>query len=324
MNIMKRNIIQFIVFAAFTFILSSCLKDNVGIDWTDAVKGKMYAEFTKAGYWPYGIVPQAAPLIWTTSITIASDQPPTKDVTVNFGIDTDAINNYNKAQFALDSNFIFYKPYPYLKTGPSVTIKAGTQTTWISVEIDSLASVDVTQKYMIAISLTSTSATDVPLTSNRNSVLLCMVIKNKYDGIYTVTGTMVDHVNALLTGNYPCTFQLRTSGANQCYVYDMTPGIVDIYHSIRNNGSLSLYGLFGLVVDFNPDGSGNIVDVVNYYGQPASNTRSAELDPSGTNAWDPSTKNIAIKYFMIQTNQSTGAGPRTEFNETWTYVGPRP
>jgi len=40
--------------------------------------------------------------------------------------------------------------------------------------------------------------------------------------------------------------------------------------------------------------------VTNAYGQPAGNTRAAELDPSGVNAYDPDSKTIKVKFFMTQ------------------------
>jgi hypothetical protein len=61
---------------------------------------------------------------------------------------------------------------------------------------------------------------------------------------------------------------------------------------------------------------------VNAYGQPASNGRYAQLDPTGVNTWDPVTKTLKVKYFMFQPSV-IAVGPRVSFNETFTYVGVR-
>jgi hypothetical protein len=62
---------------------------------------------------------------------------------------------------------------------------------------------------------------------------------------------------------------------------------------------------------------------VNYYGQPAGNTRSG-LDPSGVNQYDAATKTVRIKYNMTQSSLVPAAPHiRTTWDETWKYVGSR-
>jgi hypothetical protein len=106
----------------------------------------------------------------------------------------------------------------------------------------------------------------------------------------------------------------------------------DYFHPIWTGSDNSGYGAFALVVDFNP-ANGAIADIHNLYGESsrggsgapnysATNTRRAVLDPSGANGVQGN-KDILVKYFMIQTNQATGTGPRTTFNEKWEYVGSR-
>ena len=127
---------------------------------------------------------------------------------------------------------------------------------------------------------------------------------------------MVDYANAGLTGRYPMSVGMVTSGANTVRLYDYVIG--GVYHSISTPG-LSYYGSFG--VEFTIDASNNITKVINVYGQPASNGRSAEIDPSGANSWDPATKTLKVKYWMNQ--PSVIAGHRTSFDETFKYVGVR-
>jgi hypothetical protein len=322
MKTMKNKILITAALLATVLFISSCLKDNVNIDWS-GVQGKMYAQFTLAGYWSYGFNPQTAPIMYSVQLNIASNTPPTQDVTVTLAIDTAVLGAYNRAQLALDSTFVFFQLYPHIKIPTTAVIKAGSRTASINVEIDSTTAVDVTQKWMVPLSLVSVSSADITVATNMNTYLLSLVIKNKYDGIYSSSGTMVDVTNANFTGYYPNTIELISTGAFQCAVQDNTIG--GIYHAFLNAGNLSYYGNFGLVVNFNPDGSGNIVSVTNYWGQPASNTRSAELDPTGVNKWDSSTKDIQIKYFMKQPSVvSAPPNIRTMFDETWTYTGARP
>ena len=146
-------------------------------------------------------------------------------------------------------------------------------------------------------------------------VVADLPIVNKYEGSYTVTGTVVDIQNAGITGRFPWNVYLNTTGASQVTVTDLdyTEGY---YHAILNGGSDSYYGNFGVV--FNFDSNNNVTSVVNYYGQPSSNGRSAELDPSGINKWDPATKVLKVKYWMNQTGLNDANGHRTYFDETYT------
>ena len=88
---------------------------------------------------------------------------------------------------------------------------------------------------------------------------------------------------------------------------------------------MSGYGSFSPVLTFNPT-TNAITGVYNRYGTApsyvSSNGRSAALDPSGYNDYNPSTKTIRIKYFMIQPSV-VPVGPRTFIDEEWKYVGPR-
>lgn len=136
-------------------------------------------------------------------------------------------------------------------------------------------------------------------------------IINKYDGTYTLTGTMIDYSNANLTGKYPGNISLVTQDANSVAFYDNDAK--DYYHRILNGTSDSYYGSFAPVFIF--DSNNNVIRVENKYGQPSSNGRSAELDPSGVNKWDPVTKILKVKYWMNQPSVFTPH--RVLFDETF-------
>lgn len=134
---------------------------------------------------------------------------------------------------------------------------------------------------------------------------------NKYDGNYTMTGTMVDYTSSALTGKYPLNVTLVTQSENSVALLDAASN--DYRHQILSNGSDSYYGNFAPVFTF--DANDNVVSVTNYFGQPASNGRSAQLDPSGVNKWDAATKTLRVKYWMNQ----PGDTHRTLFDETFTW-----
>jgi hypothetical protein len=191
------------------------------------------------------------------------------------------------------------------------------------VTIPNASSFDFSKAYMLAFKVTVTGE-GVLSKSVSDTIYRQIMATNRFDGQYEVTGTLVDLANAAIGGNYPMTVNLVTTGENQVRFEEPAddPWGSVIFHSITSGGAMSVYGSFGLVVNF--DASNSVVSIVNYYGQPAGNTRSAELDPSGVNTWNPTTKTIKIKYFMKQPSVVTTAPYiRTTFDETWTYKGPR-
>lgn len=156
--------------------------------------------------------------------------------------------------------------------------------------------------------------------SASQEALVEIAIKNKYDGVYRIEGTMIDYANAALTGSFPQDVELITTGATTVKMIPIDLGIEG--HLILSAGSLSYYGSYGPVFKF--DENDNVIEVVNIYGQPAGNTRSAALDPSGVNKWDAATKTMTVKYVMKQPSVIT-APPniRVLFDEVFTYLGPR-
>jgi hypothetical protein len=210
--------------------------------------------------------------------------------------------------------------------------------------------------YALGFSITSVSADGK--VSTQKSVVVEIGAKNNWDGIYAVTGPMVDLAGSPFTqwnDNNATTptgdpfaaanggaweLQLITTGGNECIGFDNTIwGTVG--HPMLNAGGHSGFGGFGLVVTF--DAATNTVSRIhNFYGDPtrggttalgspasgsgpplfaASNSRRAELDPSGLNAVQGN-RDILIKYFMYQPTVIP-VGPRITFDEKWKYIGPR-
>jgi hypothetical protein len=193
------------------------------------------------------------------------------------------------------------------------------------VNVPNASQFDFSKAYALAYKIVSVSGTGTLSEAVGKEVIVQVGVKNKYDGKYEVTevSPMVDFYAATLTGYYPFTYILETSGANSVLCLDAT--VWDNYmHPITSGGTaVSGYGSFGLELFFDP-ATDEIIEVRNPWGNPPANTRMPVLDPTGINAWDPETKNIDIKYWMIQPN--TMPDPphiRTTFDEKWTYKGPR-
>ncbi len=196
-----------------------------------------------------------------------------------------------------------------------------------------------------AIGLTIASADNgFSVASNMRNLVLKFTVKNKYDGVYTITGTYVDNSNANFSGRYPLEYRLVTTGPASVDVQLLVNGSWDPAYLFSNNGAGSFYGSYGLTMTFDPT-TDDIIDLHNYYGDPSkaitavgnpslgsgapnfasSNGRRAVLDPTGLNNWDGSgaTPIITIKHFMLQPSV-VPVGPRVELDEVWEYTGPRP
>jgi len=179
---------------------------------------------------------------------------------------------------------------------------------------------DLAEKYALAFKISNADGRAV--TSGKDNVIVLISIKNKWDGVYEITGSYVDATNAVWSGVYPYEWELQTLSATSCVVVDNV--YLGIPGFVFNTGTgLSYYGSFGLIVNFDPN-TDVITSVINYYGQPAGNGRYASLDPTGINSYDANTKSIDIKYFMHQPSViPTPPHVRASFNEHWKYIRSR-
>src|SRR5689334_4299169 len=235
-------------------------------------------------------------------------------LTVKLVKNSTLISDYNTAN---GTSFVELpaSSYKILSDINNITFAPGQDIVQVRIRLDKSA-LDLSQQYALGFSISDGGGATI-CTSSKNG-LYSSGVKNKLDGVYAVTGTFLDVTNANFTGSYPVEWELQTAGATNCVVVDNVylgiPG-----HVFLNAGSLTYYGSFGLVVNFDP-ATDQITSVVNYYGQPAGNTRSAVLDPSGLNKYDAATKTINIKYWMTQPSVvPTPPSIRTYFNETWTF-----
>jgi hypothetical protein len=253
----------------------------------------------------------------------------TSTVTLQYDTDGAILGKYNDANetsfIPLPANLGTTEP---AVTGGTITLNfaAGEFSKGVMVNIPNASAFDFTKQYAFAFKLTEVSGTGVKSQAINDTIVAQVMVKNKYDGKYEVTALspMIDIVVNTLTGWYPFTFELETSGEHSVKCLLTDPGYYNYYHPITSGGTYSVYGTFGLEIFFDPSGNGNIINVKNPFGNPPANTRMPVIDPSGVNKWDPATKNILFKYWMKQPSLVPAApNIRTWFDEKWTYKGPR-
>lgn len=253
-----------------------------------------------------------------------------QSITVKLSFDQDAIDAYNDengTEYEVMPDSIYSIATSNVKvsgTDYSITIPAGTIAQEMYIAMNG-AKWDLAHKY--AFSFTITDSAGKHIEDGQNSVLVTVEAKNAWDGIYKIAGTMVDASSTALVGLYDDPggygapeYSLETISPTECVVVDYTYyGSVDIPIWSTSSAAPSYYGSFGLVLKFDP-ATNKVVSVTNYYGQPASNTRSAQLADDGVNAYDPDEKTITIKYYMLQPSVITTAPYiRTTWDEVWTY-----
>ena len=226
---------------------------------------------------------------------------------------------------------------PFSGGNYNVTLNAGEFAKQIYITITDPTLLDPSTLY--GLGFTITAADDGGKISTQKSVVLEIGAKNAYDGVYRVTGSLVDVssvAGANLFGPWLPYWEalLVTTSNNSCNVYDNTyTGLVA--HPFFNNGANTYFGSFGIQIYFNT-ATNQVAELRNWWGvvgnaagasgppdYAAGNTRRCLLDPSGTNTFNPGTHNVAVKYWMIQPSIMGSLTPRVYFNENWTYTGPR-
>lgn len=306
--------------------LSSCLKDEGfenGTYGMSGIAGGAFVSVPAAASSPFSLALESKSGNQPLSLFVVNyenvDKAP-EDITVTFTKDDAAVTA------AGGLTLIPAGVLTFAAANPTVTVAKGTRVSpKFNCQINT-GTLDPNKSYGLAFTISSVSKSGVAIPANLKTVVYKISLKNKYDGIYTVTGPMTDFASAALTNWMPSwTAYLETTGPTSVAVRDMTY-TGGIYHPIMSGGAASYYGTFGMYLSF--DGATDIANgMVSPYepGQVpggATNGRTARLDPAFVSKWDPLTRNIRIRYHMFQPSV-IATGPRVIFDETWKYVGPR-
>lgn len=245
----------------------------------------------------------------------------------------DDYNDANGESFEPMPDSIFsFKSIPGVQEtadGFTMDYSAGDFAKELTIQLDG-SKWDISHKYAFAYVISEAGGNQVG--AGKDSVIVLISVKNKWDGVYDVTGTMVDavnpalvHVTKALNSVYGIgqEYHLVTVSPTACAVYDNTVyGDYIVPISTGGGTGLSGYGDFALLVEFDPE-TDEIVNVSNYYGTPA-NTRAAVLDESGENRYNAASKTINIKFHMLQPSVVPAAPYiRSSWDEVWKYTGSR-
>jgi hypothetical protein len=247
------------------------------------------------------------------------------DITVKIRLNSDAITAYNAAQ---GTNYEVI-PAGAITYNTNFTIARGSKEVNFPAAVN-MGMLNLTKNYAMAYTIESvTGGNGVAINKTYETLFIAFSVKNKYDGLWRMNGTLVDVANGALGAWTDALVAFETSGPSSVIMINrvnLVPAWFNVpFHPISSAGAFSVYGGWAPVFTFNA--TDNLITVTNYYGQPnPGNTRGAVIDPTGANVFTSTggVKTIRAKYIMTQ--PSVVAAPphhRTFCNMTFTYLGPR-
>jgi Domain of unknown function (DUF1735) len=290
-NYIKIAIVSFTAMALF----SSCLKDSRYVDFAGSPNVIEFPAVANLGQLQTIAVTAAATPTATNPILVnlASPTVSKSPITVKFKIDPAALAAYNAAN---TTAYIALPPADYT-SNLSVTIPAGQREANLVVNINSaLINID-SVNYVIPVTISDPGTGNI-ISGNYQTALVNVLIKNIYDGTYSINGNAV-RLPAVagdpLAGNFSgFTQSLPTAGKT-------TNGFAPIWATGGQAG-----GVAGTTLTIDP--------VTNKVTVASSGNATLANAPAYNNRYDPATKTYYISYVW-------SGGNRAE-TDTLTYVGP--
>ena len=308
------------LFILCSFLVSlgiiSCIKDDV-VPAGDA--GKTFLKFndgpTKAFFYsPFSDIKDVT--VFNIRRDPNSEAALNKAQSVTVKLVPQLITDYNTANGTnfelLPANFYTYNFEPGMSVvGSDFTINyaAGEFAKNLAIKLDGAQWLDLSKSYALAYVVTNTAGNT--LSTARDTMMTFFSIKNKYDGVYEVSGTMVDLLGTRF-GRYPKTVELRTTGANQVIVVDMVEDKVDPWWYYQNAaGDKKLAFGLGFNLDLATDKVTSAFDA-------AQNGFTLDLDQLFDSNYDPLTKKLTVKW-ITGVNASNFPLGRFTVTETYTF-----
>lgn len=297
MRIMK-NIFNkaFLALALLSLTLTGCLKDKgfenyqYGINDPDTQPPGVGFPFAAKGMNGYGLDVSGSPqtVAELTFLNLNAGNPAPADITINLAIkSTELIGAYNTA----NGTSIQILPSTLYTMPTTVTIPAGARNVTVPLVVTSTLSLNPNIAYGIAVQITSASGNYI-VAENLKNLLIQFSIKNKYDGVYNLTGY---HNRTPYTFPYQTTMHMVTSGPNAVYFFWPLVGGVGHPIGIGPNNALSWYGpVVAPVVVFNT--GTNLV--TNVFGSDPAGPPITMFTGAGSRVgrWDPATRNMTVDW----------------------------
>lgn len=284
--------------------LSSCFKDKYAVDYVDNTD-RTIVEFADGANEINAInLDFSATAVNVSNIKIRvvpRSKPLSKDITVRLVLQPALIADYNTA------NGTSYTPLPapaYTITTLDVVIPKDARE--VSLPLSVLPPALLSGSYALGLSIASVS--DGEISELAKNGLYSISVKNKYDGVYEVTGQVTDMGGVYTETFYPKNIELRTIGTNEVDYYDQDYGVLGMIVESSSAAAYLIRPRF--VFDLNTDkltGVKNNTTNVLYTTVAIDPAINQFTFPAGSKKW-------VIKYVV---------SGRFTVTETWNYVGPR-
>jgi len=313
-----------------TLGLTSCLKDDkvdnqaygmINLNANNIVEITANSSRSKGVSLPI----QSAAQIIEVPIHLAAENSASSDVKVSLTLSGSQafITAYNAVDAnkdgTPDNNPITLLPTSYYTTpnGLDVTIAKGAKDAVFNLGIIT-AGFDPANTYGVLVKIAAVDKDGFTISGNYNYQFITIAAKNKYDGIYTVTGTLVDALGSRVAKGYPKTVQLRTTAASQVAVYD--------------NYAMATYGyplyVYGAATDSNPRAAFGIGFNFNLSTNAITSAFDADEDGFTFTLGSGATNNYSNGVIKVQwiTDANASGFPVGRFTvtETYTFVKARP
>jgi TolB-like protein len=160
---------------------------------------------------------------------------------------------------------------------------------------------------------------EVPGNFYPDSLAIEKIPRNRFDGVYKVTGTFRDYVNPEWEGFYPKIIHLITASAYSVDKYDAEYDTYNYFFDAMDR--ITSYSNWKPCFVF--DESGNVINIVNSLEDPAPRSRTAVLfkGKGAVNKFNESDHSIDVSYQLKQMNVTPNL--RNLIVEHYKYIGPR-
>jgi hypothetical protein len=297
----------------FALGLTSCLKDDMvesqkyGMINLNAKKIVEIPSGSKRSQ-TYSLPIQTAVQSVNTTVHLAAEEVAAEDVKVTLSLAESATmlaayNTANSTTYTLLPSSLYALP-----NGLDVTIAKGTKDANFTLNLTT-SSFDPSKTYALFVKIAAVDKAGYTISGNFNYKLLIIGVKNKYDGKYTLTGTMIDG-NGTRVARYPKNVYLETVDGSTVIMFDIDADDYVWYYTNPTTGAAAWLG-FVPMFTFN-NATNKVIAAADGYG--GAYGCILYLDSTYDSNFDPATKAITVKYRV---------NTRLTITETYTYVGVR-
>lgn len=331
---MKNILIKVLAFILIAPAFTGCLEDDkYALDPSDS-KNTLEFGYLNVPVSPFGSVYPVFVVAFGVSeedgfdviLNYAGANDNDQDIELTLEVDPVAVQLYNE-QYG--TSYVLLPEANYDMASMTVTIEKGKRTATLPVTVYP-DQYDLSVNYLLPLKIAS--ASHGTISSNFGTALFATVVKNRYDGNYTIaaeTASMVDYTTADFVGRYPKNVQFLTVDGSTVDFYDVDYDLKGHIFTNLATGGASYYGGFAARIFFD-NATGNVIKVENALGQ-GNNNRSGRLAIPGevgngngapaaqmTFDGDGNPVSMSIWYWLVQVSTD-----RSLFKETYEYVGPR-